>query len=405
MTRHLHFDCFSGVSGDMILGALVDSGLPFKDLVRGLGLLPVEGFRLTRKSVARGAVTATKVDVLIDRGFRTPLTLTQIKRILLKSGLPTAVKERSRAVFDRLADAEGQAHGVEPAQVHFHEVGVIDSFVDVVGGVLGLHLMGIQRVTASAINVGSGTLTSAHGSLPVPGPAVAALAAGVPIYAQGPQRELATPTGMALVRTLATEFGPLPPMLVRQVGYGAGTADPAQWPNVLRVLIGEGAETSVGSVETIVELQSNLDDVNPQVYEIVFDRLFAAGALDATLAPVTMKKGRPGHVLSVLAAREKVEAVLAVLFAETTALGVRTQEIQRRVLARRFTSVQVAGRDVRIKLADIQSGRSKAAPEYEDCKRIAEQSGRPVKDILEEAMLAYRRMQGKGKRKQNKVDK
>lgn len=402
MARHLHFDCFSGISGDMILGALVDAGLPFKDLVRGLARLQVEGFRLTQKSVARGAVSATKVDVLIDRGFRTPLTLAQIKRILLKSGLPPVVKEQSQAVFDRLVDAEGKAHGVEPSQVHFHEVGVIDSFVDVVGGVLGLHLMGIQRVTASSINVGSGTLTSAHGSLPVPGPAVAALAVGLPIYAQGPQRELATPTGVALLRTLATEFGPLPPMLVRQVGYGAGTADPAHWPNVLRVLIGEGAEVSAGSVETIVELQTNLDDVNPQVYEIVFDRLFAAGALDATLAPVTMKKGRPGNVLSVLAPREKVEAVLAVLFAETTALGVRTQEIQRRVLARRFMSVEVNGREVRIKLADTQPGRSKAAPEYEDCKRIAEQSGRPVKDILEEAMLAYRQLQGKAKGKSRK---
>ena len=228
--KHLHFDCFSGVSGDMILGALVHAGLPFKDLVRGLARLQIEGFRLTQKSVERGALSAMKVDVLIDKGFRAPLTLAQIKRILQKSGLPAVVKEQSQAVFDRLADAEGKAHGVEPSKVHFHEVGVIDSFVDVVGGVLGLHLMGIQRVTASAINVGSGTLTSAHGSLPVPGPAVAALAVGLPIYAQGPARELATPTGVALVRTLATEFGSLPRMQVRHVGYVAGTADPDQWP-------------------------------------------------------------------------------------------------------------------------------------------------------------------------------
>ena len=327
--NHLHFDCFSGVSGDMILGALVDAGLPFKDLVRGLARLPVEGFRLTQKRVERGAVSATKVDVLIEKGFRAPLTLSQIKRILLKSGLPPTVKDKSQAVFDRLADAEGKAHGTEPSHVHFHEVGVIDSFVDVVGGVLGLHLMGIQRVTASAINVGSGTLTSAHGALPVPGPAVAALAVGVPIYAQGPSRELATPTGVALVRTLTREFGPLPRMEVRHVGYGAGTADPAQWPNVLRVFIGQGTPAAIGSVETIVELQTNIDDLNPQVYETVFDRVFAAGAVDVTLAPVTMKKGRPGSVLSVFAPREKVEAVMAVLFSDTTALGVRTQEVQR----------------------------------------------------------------------------
>ncbi|MCC2643045.1 MAG: uncharacterized protein K0S45_3458 [Nitrospira sp.] len=400
---HLHFDCFSGISGDMILGALVDAGLPFKDLVRGLALLRIEGFRLGRKRVERGAVAATKVDVLIDKGFRTPLTVARIKHILSKSGLPPAVKERSQDVFDRLAAAEGTAHGVDPSHVHFHEVGVIDSFVDVVGGVLGLHLMGIQRVTASAINVGSGILTCAHGSLPVPGPAVAALAVGLPIYAQGPQRELATPTGVALLRTLAKEFGTLPRMQIRRVGYGAGTADPADWPNVLRVFVGEGAEDTSGSTETIIELHTNIDDVNPQIYESVFDRLFAAGAVDITLAPVTMKKGRPGNVLSVLTPREKVEAVLALLFADTTALGVRMQEVQRRVLPRRFISVQVNGQDVRIKLAEHQPGRSKASPEYEDCKRIAEQSGLPVKDILEDAMLAYRQLQGKGqKRKVNK---
>ena len=396
--NHLHFDCFSGVSGDMILGALVDAGLPFKDLVRGLARLPVEGFRLTQKRVERGAVSATKVDVLIEKGFRAPLTLSQIKRILLKSGLPPTVKDQSQAVFDRLADAEGKAHGMEPSHVHFHEVGVIDSFVDVVGGVLGLHLMGIQRVTASAINVGSGTLTSAHGALPVPGPAVAALAVGVPIYAQGPSRELATPTGVALVRTLTRDFGPLPRMEVRHVGYGAGTADPAQWPNVLRVFIGEGTPAAIGSVETIVELQTNIDDLNPQVYETVFDRVFAAGAVDVTLAPVTMKKGRPGSVLSVFAPREKVEAVMAVLFSDTTALGVRTQEVQRRILPRRFTSVRVDGQDVRIKLADYAPGRSKAFPEYEDCKRIAEQTSRPVRDVMEAALMTYRRSQSKRQR-------
>ena len=226
---------------------------------------------------------------------------------------------------------------------------------------------------------------------------MAALAVGVPIYAKGPERELTTPTGMALLRTLATDFECLPPMQVRRVGYGAGTADPAQWANVLRVFIGDAPASGV-AVETIVELHTNLDDLNPQVYETVFERLFAAGAVDATLAPVTMKKGRPGTVLSVLAPREQVEAVLAVLFSDTTALGVRTQDVQRRVLPRRFASVQVQGGDVRIKVADHQPGRSKAAPEYDDCKRIAEQSGRPVKDILEEAMLAFRRTQAGTKR-------
>ena len=402
MARYLHFDCFSGISGDMTLGALVDAGLPFKDLVRGLASLKIDGYRLARKRVERGAITATKVDVLIEKGFRAPLTLAKISRILAKSGLPPAVKDRSQEVFDVLADAEGKAHGVEPSHVHFHEVGVIDSFVDVVGGILGLHLLDIHRVTASAINVGSGMLQSAHGALPVPGPAVAALAVGVPIYAKGPERELTTPTGMALLKTVATEFGRLPFLQMRQVGYGAGTADPPQWANVLRVFIGEEASGN-GVEETIVELETNLDDVNPQVYDTVFDRLFAAGAVDATLAPVIMKKGRPGNVLSVLAPREQTEAVLAVLFAETTALGVRTRDVQRRVLPRRFASVQVNGQDVRIKLADIRPGQSKAAPEYDDCKRVAEMSGRPVKDILDEAMMMYRQKQGAGPRRKGRM--
>ncbi len=384
----------------MVLGALIDAGLPFKDLVRGLAQLRLDGFRLRCASVERSAVAATKVDVEITKGFRTPLTLSQIKRILVKSGLPVQVKRQSQAVFDLLAEAEGKAHRMDPAQVHFHEVSVIDSFVDVVGGILGLYLLGVERVTSSAINVGSGTLSSAHGSLPVPGPAVAALAVGLPIYAQGPARELATPTGVALLKTVVAEFGILPRMEVRQVGYGAGTANPEHWPNVLRVFLGAGEPVSVGVTDTIVELQTNIDDLNPQVYDAVFDRVFAAGAVDATLTPVTMKKGRPGIILSVLASREKVEAVLAVLFAETTALGVRLSEVQRRILPRRFSSVQVRGGTVRIKLAETHPGQSKAAPEYADCKRIAEQTGRPLKDIMEEALLAYRqpaRLKTKGR--------
>jgi len=392
----VHFDCFSGVSGDMILGALVDAGLPFNQLVRGLKVLPVDGFRLRQSPVMRGALAATKVDVDITRGFRSPLTVAQIRRILTKSALPVFVKEKSQAVFDLLAEAEGKAHRVDPHHVHFHEVGVIDSFVDVVGGVLGLHLLGADRITASPINVGSGTVQSAHGSLPVPGPAVAALAVGLPIFVDGPARELATPTGVALLKTMAQEFSGLPPMEVRKVGYGAGTADPHHWCNVLRVFVGDGGPRSEGLSDTIVELQTNIDDLNPQVYESVFEQVFAAGAVDATLTPVTMKKGRPGIILSVLAPRERVETVLAIVFAETTALGVRLMEVQRRILPRRFESVTVRDGSVRIKLGVARGGQTKAAPEYEDCRRIAERTGRPVKDILEEAMLVYR--QGNSKK-------
>ncbi|HJR77321.1 MAG TPA: nickel pincer cofactor biosynthesis protein LarC [Nitrospiraceae bacterium] len=390
MGRHLHFDCFSGISGDMVLGALVDAGLPFKELVQALGSLNLDGYKLTKKQVCRGALHATKVDVVIAREVRVPLPSRRIHSLIAGSGLPGPVKDRARAVFEELAHAEGAAHRVSPSRVHFHEVGLIDSIVDVVGSVWGLQALQVERITASPINVGAGTTTSAHGVLPVPGPAVAALGRGMPIYSQGPSRELATPTGMALLRALSEDFGSMPLLRTQHVGYGAGTADFEDWPNVLRVFIGERYPRSADHTDRIVELASNLDDLSPQAYETVMDRLFAAGALDVTLTPMIMKRGRPGVALSVLVPPEQMDAASAVLFRDTTALGLRVQEIQRRTLPRRFVSLSMTGGTVRIKLAEVSRGRTKAAPEYLDCKRIAERTGRPVKDIMEDALVAYR---------------
>ena len=398
MGRHLHFDCFSGISGDMVLGALVDAGLPFKDLVRALDALDVDGYRLTTKQVSRGALHATKVDVLIAKEVRVPLPSRQIDRLIARSRLPAPVKDRARAVFEELATAEGAAHRVHPSRVHFHEVGLIDSVVDVVGSLWGLHALEVDQVSASPINVGTGTMTSAHGLLPVPGPAVASLGRGIPIYSQGPSRELATPTGMALLRTLSESFGSMPLLRSQHIGYGAGTANFADWPNVLRVFLGDRETQGPSQTDRIVELASNLDDLSPQAYETVMDRLFAAGAVDVTLTPIIMKRGRPGVALSVLVSREKAEAASAVLFRDTTALGLRVQDIQRRTLPRRFASVPIAGGTIRMKVADVDHGRTKAAPEYGDCKRIAEQSGRPVKDVMEEAIVAYRLQQGAARR-------
>jgi pyridinium-3,5-bisthiocarboxylic acid mononucleotide nickel chelatase len=388
----------------MMLGALVDAGLPFKDLVRALHALRVDGFRLVKKSVMRGALHATKVDVLIPKEVRVPLPSRQIARIIARSGLPAVVKDRSRAVFDALAKAEGSVHRVHPAHVHFHEVGLIDSVVDVVGSVWGLHALNIGTVTASPVNVGAGTIQSAHGLLPVPGPAVASLSQGIQVYSHGPAKELATPTGVALLRTMATGFGPMPLMRQLAVGYGAGTATFADWPNVLRVFIGERDVNAGIDIDSIVQLESNIDDLSPQAYESVMDRLFAAGAVDVTLTPVIMKRGRPGVAISTLVPPEKTDTALSVLFRETTALGVRIQHIQRHTLLRRITSVQVRGGEVRMKVADVDHAQTKAAPEYLDCKRVAEQTGRPLKDIMEEAMVAYRQSQDlrqkeKGKRK------
>lgn len=391
MGAHLHFDCYSGISGDMILGALVDVGVPFSNLVGGLKQLRLSGFTLRKRRVHRGAIHATKVDVVISTGLRKPLSLHRIHTILSASRIPDRVKQQSRSVFDRLAEAEGHAHRVVKSHVHFHEVGVLDSFVDIVGCLICCDLLDVTRVTASPVNVGAGTLQSAHGILPVPGPAVAILAKGIPVYSAGPSRELTTPTGLALLRTLTSEFGPMPVMAPTAIGYGAGDADPDGWPNALRVLLARPSSRDMRERETVVQVETNLDDVNPQMYEYVMEELFSRGALDVTLTPVIMKRGRPGIVLTCLAAPAELDRILDVLFQETTALGVRVREVARQILPRRFVPVKVPGGVVRMKIATVSKTRAKAAPEYLDCKRIAERTGRPIADVMEEARSAYRR--------------
>ena len=381
----------------MTLGALVDVGAPFTGLIKGLGRLGVRGFKLRKRRVQRGAIWATKVDVLITPNQRRPWSLARIRTVLASSRLSPKVRQQSRAVFERLAEAEGKAHRVAKEHVHFHEVGVLDSFVDIVGGLICCELLDVTRVTASAVNVGAGTIHSAHGSLPAPGPAVSTLAHRVPIYSAGPARELATPTGFALLRTLTEEFGPMPLLTPAAVGYGAGDADPAGWPNVLRVFLSPEHAGQGRKRDTVVQIETNLDDVNPQTYEHIMERLFRAGALDVTLTPVIMKRGRPAIVLACLVPPEGVDPVIDVLFEDTTALGVRVQEITRYILPRRFVSVKIRGGTVRIKIASVDATSSKAAPEYLDCKRIAERTGRPVKSVLEEAALAYAKTASKGR--------
>jgi len=373
----------------MTLGALIDAGAPFPELVKGLSRLGVRGFRLRKRRVQRGAISATKIDVLITPNLRRPWSLSRIRAVLSSSRLSPNIRRQSLAVFERLAEAEGRAHRVPKDHVHFHEVGVLDSFVDIVGGLICCELLDVSRVTASAVNVGTGTLHSEHGVLPAPGPAVAMLAKQVPIYSAGPSRELTTPTGLALLRTLTAEFGPMPLMTPVAVGYGAGDADPKGWPNVLRVFVSPDGAGDGRARDTVVQIETNLDDVNPQTYEHIMERLFRAGALDVTLTPVIMKRGRPAIVLACLVLPVDVDPALNVLFEETTALGVRVQEISRHILPRRFASVKIRGGTVRIKIAAVDSAHTKAAPEYLDCKRIAERTGRPVKAVLEEAAVAY----------------
>jgi uncharacterized protein (TIGR00299 family) protein len=386
--RIAYFDCFSGVSGDMCLGALVDAGLPLADLTRALDGLRLPGFSLRGRRVTRGALRATKVDVAVEkargRSRSKPMTLGEIQRLLKAGRLPDVVRDRSLAVFERLAKAEGAIHRTAAAKVHFHELGAVDSVTDVVGTIMGCHLLGIEGIYASAINIGTGTVAAAHGVLPVPGPATADLLKGLPVYTAGPSHELTTPTGAALLSTLATDVGTMPRMDISSVGYGAGNFNPPGWPNVLRVFIGEMA--SPAESDRIMALETNLDDMNPQGYELLIDRLLARGALDVTLTPVIMKRGRPGIVLSVLADPAKVEAALQVIFAETTTLGVRIQEVSRRLLAREATEVPTRFGPVRVKVAKAPGRRPslKARPEYRDCKRIAEQTGLPLRVVLRE---------------------
>ncbi len=387
--NHLHIDCFSGISGDMFLGALMDAGLPLAALKRGLQKIEIKGYQIKANKVHRGTIHATKLDVLIRKGFTKPLSLPVIRRLISTSQLPSVVKSRSLKAFNTLAESEGMVHGVPFSKVHFHEVGIVDSFIDIVGAFLGCAYLDIETVSASAVNVGSGTIQSAHGTLPVPGPAVAHLAKGVPIFARGPSTELTTPTGMCILTVLTSDFFPLPPMRPTQIGYGAGTADPKGWPNVLRVFLSLGSSKPLGRTESIIEIQTNVDDLNPQVYEALIESLAQAGALDVTLTPVIMKRSRPGTIVTALAPHSAVEEVTRILFQETTTLGVRMRELQRQVLSRDTRSVRLPGGQVRVKVADMGNGNMKMTPEFQDCRQVANKTGQPVREILEQVRHAF----------------
>ncbi|RMH32711.1 MAG: nickel pincer cofactor biosynthesis protein LarC [Nitrospirae bacterium] len=382
---HLHLDCFSGISGDMFLGALIDCGLSLTELKQGLRQLPVKGYTVKAQKVMRSNIQATKVDIRVREGFTKPLSFAAIRRLLSQSRLSSYVKHHSLAVFSRLAEAEGHIHGVSPNKVHFHEIGVIDSLVDIVGAFLGCQSLDVKTVSCTPINLGSGTVQTAHGTLPVPSPAVAQLAKEVPVFSSGPRLELTTPTGIGIATQLTREFCAFPPLTPTAVGYGAGTADPEGWPNVLRVFRSYRGASRYGTLEPIVQLETNVDDLNPQAYPFLIEQLFARGALDVCLTPVIMKWGRPGTVVTVLASQPSVHSLLDVLFRESTTLGVRVQEVWRYVLPRRIDTVRVRNGSVRIKTAMI-NGFRKAMPEYEDCRAIAERTGQPLHMIMEEAL-------------------
>jgi hypothetical protein len=387
----LYFDCFSGASGDMILGAFVDLGLPMAGLREALGSLAIEYGEVTTERVTRAGVSAAKFRVIEHAadastgGAHKHHHLKHIVAAIRRSSLPPSGQERAAHLFERLADAEASIHGTPIERVHLHEVGALDSIIDIVGAVYAFEWFGVNDIVVSPLNVGGGTVRCAHGVFPVPAPATARLLTGAPIYGNGTM-ELVTPTGALLLTGYAREFGPLPPMRVDRIGYGAGDRDPKDAPNVLRVLRGERAQAAEHQV---VQIECEIDDMNPQLFGPLMDRLAEAGALDVFYAAVQMKKNRPGTLVTVIAPPDKREAVTAVLFTHTTTIGVRFQEMRRDTLDRRIVIVETPLGPLRIKVASRDGRVLNAAAEFDDCARVAAERGMPIKDVQAIAMRAW----------------
>lgn len=376
-----YFDCFSGISGDMILGALVDAGVPFDKLKGGLSCLNLEGYTITATTALKKGIKATKVDVVIETPDLPGRPLKDLRTILSESALDDSTKERSLAIFQRLAEAEAVVHHCPVEEVHFHEVGHIDTIVDVVGSVWGLQWLGIDKVISSPIDTGSGHVEMSHGIFPVPAPVTAELLKGVPVYSSGIERELTTPTGAAIITAVASSFQSMPEMRLSAIGYGAGGWDLSEKANLLRVLIGE--EIQNYGRDEVALLETNIDDMSPQVYDYLIDRLLQAGALDVYITPVIMKKSRPAHVLSIVAREENLETLQRIVFQETTTLGIRIKKMGRSILKREIKEVELPYGKVKVKVSSGPDGTMNIVPEYEDCKRIAMETGLPLKDIIE----------------------
>lgn len=392
MTLTAYFDCYNGISGDMTLGALVDLGLPLNDLLAALATLPVSGYEVKAERISRCGVAATLVRVKTDEQHH-HRGLAAIECLIAECGLPDVVKDRSVAVFRRLARAEAAIHSIPVEQVHFHEVGALDAIVDIVGACWGLHALGIGRVIGSPVALGAGTVRTAHGELPVPAPATALLLAGVPTHGGPMSGELATPTGAAILTTFAESFGPQPLMTVVKVGYGAGSRETTGHTNFLRIMLGEthpGATLPAERRELRL-VQTEIDDMSPEIAGHILDRLFETGCLDAHFAPVQMKKNRPGISIRVLVEPERLDAVITVLLRETSTFGVRVQSCDRYALPRRIEQVATPFGTVEVKIGYWGGDAIKFSPEYESCRRVARERGVPLGDVYLAASEAARR--------------
>jgi uncharacterized protein (TIGR00299 family) protein len=455
LMRIAYLECFSGMSGDMFLGALVDAGVPPRLLEETVAALGV-GARLEISRVVRSGISATKVDVWVGgekdmpreeyleknnyvaqtlssahsdhehvlhhdqdhplghehlghshsdaskssrAGVPAPHThshthgrgLTEIRELIAKSAISDAAKKTAISIFEALGAAESKIHNMPMESVHFHEVGAVDAIVDIVCAAVGSEALGVEQIICSPLNVGGGTVKCAHGTFPVPAPATVELLKDAPVYSSGVQAELVTPTGAAIVKTLGTRFAAFPEMKIEKSGYGAGSRDFPGHPNVVRLTIGEAASTLAAKTasDTVTVLEANLDDLNPQVFGYVMDRLFEEGALDAFAMPVQMKKNRPGTLLTVLCKPEDASKLTQLIFTETTTLGVRRRQEMRQTLARRWENVRTPWGEVRIKIASMNGTVTNYAPEYEDCRRIAADYHIPLKTVMQEASRQY----------------
>ena len=397
--RTLYFDCFAGVSGDMTLGALVAAGADARELKERLALLDLPGYEVEFESVDRSGIGATRAVVRLTKEEKHHRHLSDIEKIIGASRLGDAVKERALKVFGRLAEAEARVHNVPVSKIHFHEVGAVDAIVDVVGACIGFELLGIERFASAALHVGSGTVEMAHGSFPIPPPAVAELLRGAPVYSTDVTGELVTPTGAAIVSTVSESFGPMPLMRVEATGYGAGAREYEKFPNVLRVLVGESGEAPGGARgggaeadEGLLMVETNVDDVSPQVLGHLLERALAGGALDCFLTPVQMKKNRPGVLVSILCRPQDREGMLSLLFDETPTLGVRTYAVSRRALAREAVTVECEFGRIAVKVARRGGGVVSATPEFEECREAALAHGVALRAVQEAARAAFLRL-------------
>jgi len=379
--RIAYFDCFSGISGDMILGALIDAGLDIEELKSELKKLKLTGYDISTKRTEKKGISGTKFEVIVLEKHQ-ERHLSDIFEIIEHSSLDRKIKNKAKDVFSALAKVEAEIHNQPVEKVHFHEVGAIDALIDIVGVMIGMQRLNIEQVVASKLHVGTGFVQCAHGTLPVPAPATLKLLSNVPIYSTGIENELVTPTGAAIITTLCENFGDIPSMKVEKIGYGAGSRD-LPIPNMLRVLIGDSKIEPIE--DRVLLLETNIDDMNPQFYDYVMEVLFQKGAKDVFLTPIHMKKNRPGVILSVISPLNKKDELLDVLFAETTTLGIRISEvIKRQKLERKIETVDTQFGKVNVKISFTGGKIRDIVPEYEECKKIAQKYQLPIKQVYEE---------------------